>query len=415
MSARRERQAVVDLGQDQVLFFEDHVELLAEDLRVQQVLDADAHPGRLVGVGGADAAFGGAQLVPTEVSLGQGVDLLVVGHDQVGPAGDAQARAIDAGRGEFADLRQQDSGVDDHPVADDRDDVVVEDAARAAAGGRRSPRRRRWCARRCGRPGNARPRAFPWPAGRSACPSPRRPTGCRRRRSRSRRPPPLAAPQPRSPDQHSGPPGPGRRPGPRRADGGGPSAAGRGGVDTFCVCVTPALFPLTARCASTGHDSRHRTSKGHDSRQGIVAGGRRRERVAGGGWWPAAGGAAGGGWWPAAVGAVGGGWWPAAARARPAAAGGGRRRLMAGGGWWPAAAGGRRAPAPAPEAAHRRQRPDDASYRSTRFSSATPAAPSPLVRPFASQYRRPRRGGRPRPRCRRRRSGPRAGPAPAGR
>ena len=55
-----QREAVVHLGQDGVLLLEGHVELLAEDLRVEEVLDPEPDAGRLVGIGGTDAALGGA-------------------------------------------------------------------------------------------------------------------------------------------------------------------------------------------------------------------------------------------------------------------------------------------------------------------------------------------------------------------
>ena len=87
----RQGQAVVHLGQDGVLLLEHHVELLAEDLGVEEVLDPESDPGRLVGVGRADAPLGGPQLVLAQVPLGQPVQLVVVGHDQVGVAADQQA------------------------------------------------------------------------------------------------------------------------------------------------------------------------------------------------------------------------------------------------------------------------------------------------------------------------------------
>ena len=83
-----QRQAVVDLGQDQVLLLEHHLELLAKDLRVEKVLHPDPDPGRLVGVRRADAPLRRTQLVSAQVTLGEGVDLLVVRHDQVGVARD---------------------------------------------------------------------------------------------------------------------------------------------------------------------------------------------------------------------------------------------------------------------------------------------------------------------------------------
>jgi hypothetical protein len=43
----RRREAVVDLAQDRRLLLEDDLELLAEDLRVEQVLHPQAHPAAL--------------------------------------------------------------------------------------------------------------------------------------------------------------------------------------------------------------------------------------------------------------------------------------------------------------------------------------------------------------------------------
>ena len=78
-----ERQPVVDLGQHAVLLAQREVELLAEDLRVEEVLDAQADAQRLVGVRRTDAALGGAELVLAQEPLGHAVELLVVRHDQV--------------------------------------------------------------------------------------------------------------------------------------------------------------------------------------------------------------------------------------------------------------------------------------------------------------------------------------------
>ena len=57
-----QRELVEDLGQDLVLLLEHDIELLAEDLRVEQVLDANADSRRLVGVRGSDASLRGAEL-----------------------------------------------------------------------------------------------------------------------------------------------------------------------------------------------------------------------------------------------------------------------------------------------------------------------------------------------------------------
>ena len=126
----RQRQPVVHLGQHKVLLLEHHLELLAEDLRVEQVLHPQAHARRLVRVGGPDPPFGRAQRGLAEEALGDAVELLVVRHDQVGVAAHLQPGAIDAARLEAVDLLDQHRGVDDDAVADDGRDERVEDAAR---------------------------------------------------------------------------------------------------------------------------------------------------------------------------------------------------------------------------------------------------------------------------------------------
>ena len=130
MSSADSGQPVVHLGQDGVLLLERHVELLAEDLGVEEVLDPEADPGRLVGVGRADAALGRPQGVLAQEALGHPVELLVVRHDQVGVAAHHQAAGVDALGGQAVELVEQHGRVDHHAVADDRRDVVVEDAAR---------------------------------------------------------------------------------------------------------------------------------------------------------------------------------------------------------------------------------------------------------------------------------------------
>ncbi len=125
-----ERQPVVHLGQDGVLLLERHVELLAEDLGVEEVLDPQPDAGRLVGVGRADAALGRAQRVLAQEALGHPVQLLVVRHDQVGVAAHHQPAGVDALGGQAVQLVEQDGRVHHDTVADDRRDVVVEDAAR---------------------------------------------------------------------------------------------------------------------------------------------------------------------------------------------------------------------------------------------------------------------------------------------
>ena len=77
------RAAVVDLGEDLVLQLERALDLLAQDLLVEQVLDADAEAVHLVGVRRADAAAGGADLAAAEEALGDLVDRAVVVGDDV--------------------------------------------------------------------------------------------------------------------------------------------------------------------------------------------------------------------------------------------------------------------------------------------------------------------------------------------
>ena len=123
-------QAVVHLGQDGVLLLQRHLELLAEDLGVEQVLDPQPHPAGLVGVGRADAPPGRAQRVLAQIALGHPVELLVVRHDQVGVAAHHHPAHVDPLGRQRVELGQEHPGVDDHAVADDRGDVGVEDPAR---------------------------------------------------------------------------------------------------------------------------------------------------------------------------------------------------------------------------------------------------------------------------------------------
>jgi hypothetical protein len=78
-----QRPVVMQLAQLDVLHRERRLDLEAEDLLVEHVLDADADPQRLVGVGGPDAAPGRPDLEPAELQLGVGVDDPVPRHDQV--------------------------------------------------------------------------------------------------------------------------------------------------------------------------------------------------------------------------------------------------------------------------------------------------------------------------------------------
>ena len=104
--------------------------LLAQDLLVEQVLDADAEPGRLVGVAGADAAARGADLELAQLRLARVVEQRVVGHDQVRVGADAQAREVDALGPQVVELAGQHLRVDHHAVADRAQPAGVEDPRR---------------------------------------------------------------------------------------------------------------------------------------------------------------------------------------------------------------------------------------------------------------------------------------------
>ncbi len=86
-----DRAAVVDLHQQVVLLIEGALHLLPQDVLVEEVLDADADTVDLVGVGGADAAAGRADLALAEEPLGDLVDRAVVLGDHVRVGADLEA------------------------------------------------------------------------------------------------------------------------------------------------------------------------------------------------------------------------------------------------------------------------------------------------------------------------------------
>ncbi len=100
----------------------------SEAIGIEDVAHPDAHPARLVGVGGTDALQGGADLVVTAHRLGDRVVGLVPREDQVRPARHLQLGARDAPGFEHVDLVEERRQVDDDTVGDHGDHVVVEDA-----------------------------------------------------------------------------------------------------------------------------------------------------------------------------------------------------------------------------------------------------------------------------------------------
>src|SRR5699024_7762282 len=79
---------VVDLQQDLVLQVEGAFDLVAQQVGVEQVGDADAHAAHLVGVGGPDTAAGGADLALAQEPFGDLVQGAVVRGDHVRAGGD---------------------------------------------------------------------------------------------------------------------------------------------------------------------------------------------------------------------------------------------------------------------------------------------------------------------------------------
>ena len=115
-----ERRHLVDLREPDVLLGERDLQLLAEDLRVEDVLDADADPRGLVGVRRADSAPGRPDLQGAEPSLRRLIDCDVPRHDQVRVSRNDDDRGVDAPRRELVELVEQHLRIDDAPRADHR-------------------------------------------------------------------------------------------------------------------------------------------------------------------------------------------------------------------------------------------------------------------------------------------------------
>ena len=116
-----------ELPQRLLLGLQRRPDLGPQDLLVEQILDADPEPQRLVGVGGADPAPRGADRVLPQFRLAGGVEQHVVGHDQVRVGRDPQVADADARPFQAVDLTQQHPRVDDHAVADHAGLLRVQD------------------------------------------------------------------------------------------------------------------------------------------------------------------------------------------------------------------------------------------------------------------------------------------------
>jgi len=105
------------------------LQLLAEDVRISEVLHAQAHARRLVLVRRPDAPSRRADLVGAEPALTGAVQIAVVGHDEVCVAADEESACGDVIGLKAVDLLEKHLGIDDAAIADHGRDVRVHDPA----------------------------------------------------------------------------------------------------------------------------------------------------------------------------------------------------------------------------------------------------------------------------------------------
>ena len=138
-----------------------------QDLLVEQVLDADPEPRRLVGVAGADARGGWCRSAGCRACASPGrVEQQVVGHDQVRVGRDAQAADVDAARAQRVELARSARAGRSRRRCRSRSACPGRGSPRGSGGASTPRRRARSCGRRCCRPGSARPRRRARRAGR---------------------------------------------------------------------------------------------------------------------------------------------------------------------------------------------------------------------------------------------------------
>src|SRR5690606_34968173 len=104
------------------------LDLLAQDVLVEEVLDADADAIDLVGICRADSAAGGTDLTLAEKALGDLVERAVIARDDVGVGADAQTRDVDSAGGEGIELFEENLDVDNDAVGDHGHDAGRQDA-----------------------------------------------------------------------------------------------------------------------------------------------------------------------------------------------------------------------------------------------------------------------------------------------
>jgi hypothetical protein len=120
---------LVDALEPEVLLVERDLDLLAQDVRVEEILDADPDPRGLVRIGGPDPALGRADLELPQAVLRVLVDRQVPGHDQVRVAGEVEHRVVAP---VLVELGDQHLRIDDAAVADDAG-LAEDDPARNLA------------------------------------------------------------------------------------------------------------------------------------------------------------------------------------------------------------------------------------------------------------------------------------------
>ena len=123
-----ERTLAVHLLENGIFHLKGSLDLHAEHMLVEQVLDANAAAGSLVLIARADAAVGGADFVFAQTELGRLVELDVIGHDHVSIARDLQALARKAFAFEHAHFLNENLRVHHNAVADDRHGLFIHNA-----------------------------------------------------------------------------------------------------------------------------------------------------------------------------------------------------------------------------------------------------------------------------------------------
>ena len=120
---------VVEPVQQKVGLVAAAVQLLPEYCGIEQVCHPDAFAVDLVGIGGPNAAAGGADLLVALVLLACNIQRLVVRRDDMSVLADQQAvRELDAAFGHAVHLLEQRRRIDYHAVADDAFLAFVQNA-----------------------------------------------------------------------------------------------------------------------------------------------------------------------------------------------------------------------------------------------------------------------------------------------